>query len=283
MVAWIDLMNVSLLGLGGGYLTVLGAIVAAQRRLIWMRPKEVARPTFGQVRVLSSTERRRARAKDVAMLHVPAARPDLPTLVHFHGNADQIGWGPECLARTFNASFGYGFFAVEYPGYGIASEGGSPSETSAYSAAQRALEFLTDAEGLMISNENLVLIGESIGCGIAVEMAKRGFGKKLVLIAPFVSLRSLIQKILPIYLSWPVFIFPALLLDKLDNGRKIKELKIPTCIIHGDRDEIIPFSQGQELASMASSVSFRAVVGGMHNDLFDKDELYTYINEFLER
>jgi len=135
----------------------------------------------------------------------------------------------------------------------------------------------------MISNENLVLIGESIGCGVAVEMAKRGFGRKLILIAPFLSLRSLILKILPMYLTWPVFIFPALLFDKFDNARKIKEVKIPSCIIHGDRDEIIPFSQGQELASIASSASFRTVKGGMHNDLFDKDELYTYINEFLER
>eukprot|EP00189_Rhodosorus_marinus_P003745 CAMPEP_0113956982 /NCGR_PEP_ID=MMETSP0011_2-20120614/2426_1 /TAXON_ID=101924 /ORGANISM="Rhodosorus marinus" /LENGTH=283 /DNA_ID=CAMNT_0000967313 /DNA_START=187 /DNA_END=1038 /DNA_ORIENTATION=+ /assembly_acc=CAM_ASM_000156 len=283
MVAWIDVMKVSFIGLGGGYLTLLGAVVAAQRRLIWMRPKEVARPTFGQVRVLSRTERRGTRANHVAMLHVPPARAELPTFVHFHGNADQIGWGPEDLARTLKANFGYGFLSVEYPGYGMASDGGYPSEKSAYSAAQRALEFLTDAEGLMISNENLVLIGESIGCGVAVEMAKRGFGRKLILIAPFLSLRSLILKILPMYLTWPVFIFPALLFDKFDNARKIKEVKIPSCIIHGDRDEIIPFSQGQELASIASSASFRTVKGGMHNDLFDKDELYTYINEFLER
>mmetsp|Transcript_35322 Transcript_35322/g.140398 ORF Transcript_35322/g.140398 Transcript_35322/m.140398 type:complete len:114 (-) Transcript_35322:1164-1505(-) len=113
MVAWIDVMKVSFIGLGGGYLTLLGAVVAAQRRLIWMRPKEVARPTFGQVRVLSRTERRGTRANHVAMLHVPPARAELPTFVHFHGNADQIGWGPEDLARTLKANFGYGFLSVE--------------------------------------------------------------------------------------------------------------------------------------------------------------------------
>ena len=121
---------------GTGYLAVCGALIGFQRKLIWMRPKEVARPRSGALRILPAVDNSSA---PTAMLHIPAMAPNKPTLVHFHGNSDQIGRGPDWIGGKLSKSYGLGFVAVEYPSYGYATPG-RISAKAACDTAQRALE-----------------------------------------------------------------------------------------------------------------------------------------------
>lgn len=110
----------------------------------------------------------------------------------------------------------------------------------------------------------VILLGQSIGCSVALEMALRGYGAKVVLISPFLSLPDLVADILPDALTWLRF----LLLDRMMNKEKIREIKVPVCIVHGDRDEIVPFEHGYRLSQLATTpVEFHRIENAGHNDM----------------
>merc|ERR1739845_145191 len=111
---------------------------------------------------------------DHVAVHFPAKEPTAPTLVYFHGNADQIGLGAAYIGRRFADKFNMGFYGVDYPGYGLS--GGSPSEKSIAESSSQLLAHLCSANGLRVPQERIILMGQSIGCAVAIEMAVRGFG-----------------------------------------------------------------------------------------------------------
>ena len=82
---------------------------------------------------------------DAIALHMPppaATATDMtPTVVYFHGNADQIGWGGAYVGKLLQEWMGFGVYAVEYPGYGYANQG-SPSEQAIYESSERLLKHL---------------------------------------------------------------------------------------------------------------------------------------------
>lgn len=198
---------------------------------------------------------------------MPPLEAAAPVVVYFHGNADQLGWGPAFVGDQLSQRHRLGFFGIEYPGYGVSSEGGSPSAASAIEASCHLLEHLkTDLE----SGREVVLCGQSIGCAVAVEMARRGFGSKLILISPFTSMGDMATTLFP-FLGPVLQTCPWLVRDTLDNENLVPLLDLPTLIIHGDRDEIIPIDQGRALARKfkAGTCHFLEVTGGGHNDILD--------------
>merc|ERR1711924_341572 len=195
-----------------------------------------------------------------------ARRQGAPT-VFFHGNADQLGQGPAYLGHLLSDKYGLGFFAIEYPGYGVA--GGSPSESNINLAAEALLQHLSSSSkdgGLGVDRESVVLFGQSIGCAVAVEMAVRGFGAGMVLVSPFESLAAMAVALYP-FVAPVAKLTPWLLLDKFDNAGKGKHISIPTLVMHGTEDEIVPFQQGKHLANTIQSASFLPVLGSGHNDI----------------
>eukprot|EP01047_Picozoa_sp_COSAG01_P058659 COSAG01_NODE_6940_length_3430_cov_2.386971_4_plen_232_part_00 len=139
------------------YLGVLAALVTFQRSLIFPRPSQLARDddlaSHGmQLLKIPAAPKQEGDTGEIgavlAALHSPARkgrggrRPE--TLVYFHGNADQIGWGGAYVAQLLQkqqhkiTGSSYGLLAVEYPGYGHASgHGGAPSEPALYEAAEQ--------------------------------------------------------------------------------------------------------------------------------------------------
>ena len=206
----------------------------------------------------------------VYALHVPA--PDgAPTVVHFHGNGEQLADGSTWLAQRFQDA-GLGFYAVEYPGYGLAAVGQGPSEKGIYAAAERALAHLHGELG--VPRERTVLQGQSLGSGVAVEMAKRGLGTRLVLITPYTSIVEVGARIFP----W----LPARLLvrDPFDSAAKAPELKLPVLIVHGTRDEVIPVDMGQRLGTLFPNATTRILEGKSHNDVLDRPDILQELVRF---
>ena len=160
------------------------------------------------------------------------------------------------MAKTSNCS-DFGLSGIEYPGYGLAQPG-SPTEESIYAAAQVMLDHLINE--LKVDKSSLVMVGQSIGCGAAVEMARRGYGQKLLLLSPFTSLLALSQRIYPVFAP-ALKIFPFLLNDKFDNLAKAKQVSSETLVIHGDKDEIIPYDMGRELAAKIPGAIFQTAQG----------------------
>ncbi len=185
----------------------------------------------------------------------------LPVVVYFHGNAGNIG------ARGFKAraflDAGFGVLLVSYRGYG--GNRGSPTEEGLYADARAALEFLKAQD---VAPERTVIYGESLGTGVAVQMASE-LGREnpaaaLVLEAPFTSFDDVAAHHYPyVPARW-------LIRDHFDSAAKIAGINTPLLIIHGDRDRTIPIKFGRMLFEAAAEPKeSRWLEGADHNDLYD--------------
>ncbi len=237
-------------GLLGAYALLCAGLFFAQRSLVFPAPSERAGVPrgFEEVQVPGATFFIWSRVEG-----------DGPVVVHFHGNGEQVGhlgWlGSEFKQR------GISFVAVEYPGYPGAE--GSPSEESLLTASEAALNELVKHG---VARERIILEGQSVGTGVAVAMAAKGWGRKLVLLSPYTSLPDVGARAF----SWmPVRL---LMRDRFDSASRAVDIKVPTLIIHGTDDEVIPFELGKDLAGKIANVKFIEIPGAHHNDLWEQKQ-----------
>lgn len=203
------------------------------------------------------------------MLWVPPP-PGGAVLVFFHGNADQIA-NAEFLANAF-AEYHFGFAAVEYPGYPNAP--GEPSEAAMVEAGERALEHLSGPMG--IAKDRLVLFGQSLGTGIAVQLAAKGWGRALVLVTPYTSIVDVAHDAIP-YVPMRL-----LLRNAFDSEALAPSIKQPVMIVHGDRDEVVPYEQGQALGQrFVPPALFVTVPDATHNEALDRLFVFEAIATFV--
>jgi hypothetical protein len=177
-----------------------------------------------------------------------------PTVVHFHGNAEQLSgqvWLGEELAKR-----GLGFYAIEYPGYGPAAALGPPTEEGLYAAADAALAHLRDALGVPASDT--VLMGWSLGTGVAAEMATRGHGSRLVLCSPYTSIPDMAERA-------TTSAARAIIDDRFDTAAKAPRLAQPTLIIHGTLDRTIPVDMGRRLDELFPESELLELPAAGHN------------------
>lgn len=192
-----------------------------------------------------------------------------PVVVHFHGNGEQAA-DSTFLARAWRER-GVSFAAVEYPGYPGAS--GHPSEESLLATGEEALRHLSEKMG--VSQDRLVLSGQSVGTGVAVALASKSYGTKLVLLSPYTSLPDVAATLF----RWLPVRF--LMRDRFDSLSKAKSLRVPTLVVHGNLDNVIPFALGKKLADAIADARFVAVEGAGHNDLWAHPETASSVFEFV--
>lgn len=180
--------------------------------------------------------------------------------MHFHGNGEDVagqGWLFDAMRKV-----GIGVYAIEYPGYGMAKSE-ALSESAIYGAAETALRHLYE---LGAPRSSAVLQGQSLGTGVAAEMARRGHGVGLVLISPYTSMVEMAGRVAPFLpVRW-------LLRDRYETDQKAPALALPVLVIHGTDDEVVPFEMGQRIAALLPNREFLPVQGGHHSDLFYLDE-----------
>ena len=172
-------------------------------------------------------------------------------MVFFHGNGGSLyGSG---LANQAIVEAGFGALLVEYRGYG--GNPGEPSEHGLYLDGEASIAWLKKRG---ISAEDIVIASNSIGGGVAVEMAKRHDPSALILVAPFTSLPEVAQS----SLWW----MPAryLVQDQYLNAEKIVELQMPVLVQHGDADDLVSYEHGKRLAQLAPKGEFQRFEGSGH-------------------
>lgn len=241
------------LGLVGLYLVILTLAFAFQRRLLFPAPTPGRTPAPpGQLLRLQVPD-----AQEVVALFLPPPAA-APVVAYFHGNAEELA-DIAPLAHAIQRA-GLGVLAVEYPGYGLAP--GAPTEQSLYRAAETALRHLH--QHLDVPPARTVLLGQSVGTGVAAEMARRGLGARLALLSPYTSMPALAARLLP-YLParW-------LVRDRLDTAAKAPAITLPVLIVHGTHDELIPADMAEELARRFPHATLHLLPGAHHNDLWDQ-------------
>ena len=178
------------------------------------------------------------------------------TIVHFHGNAETAS-ANAALAREFRKR-GFAVILVEYRGYGR-SRGVAPDEQGLYDDASAVLDALA-ARGT--TADHVVLWGQSLGTGVAAEMAYRKRGARLVLVAPFASAVAMAKRVAPFLPSQLV------MADKFDTLAKAPAIVSPTLVVHGDIDDVIPFEQGELVSKAIPNATFLKVPEGRHDNLY---------------
>ncbi len=233
-------MTMALAAGAAGYLLILGLLFAFQRSLLYLpnrTPPDLA--TAGMGGVLQAVRLRTEDGLELVAWWGPPPAPEAPVLLYFHGNAGHIGHRAEHLRPYLDA--GFGLLLPEYRGYG--GNPGSPSEAGFYRDARAAYEFLA-SQG--VAAERFVLYGESLGTGVAVQMATERACAALVLEAPFTSVAAVAQSR---YWMFPV---RALTLDRFDSLAKIGAVRCPLFLMHGEQDRVVPIGYGRALFAAAA-------------------------------
>lgn len=161
-----------------------------------------------------------------------------PVILFLHGNAGEIADRAERLA--FYQSQGFGAAFLSWRGYGGST--GAPTETGLLIDARTAYDHLR-SQG--IGPDRIVLVGESLGTGPAVQTAARSQVAAVVLEAPFSAALDIAQA----QYAWlPVGL---LMKDQYRSRDHIAKVRAPILILHGETDRVIPFTSGQYLFALA--------------------------------
>jgi fermentation-respiration switch protein FrsA (DUF1100 family) len=186
----------------------------------------------------------------IATLYLPNPRAAV-TLLYSHGNAEDLGQLAPWLEQYQRD--GFSVLAFDYRGYG-ASTGGPPSTVGAIRDLETVYRHAVGELGIRPSS--IVLLGRSVGSGPATDVAARLPVGGLVVESGFVSAFRVLTR---------VALLP---FDKFENRRTIRRVRCPVLVIHGTRDEVIPFSHGQQLYEAANQPRQSLwVEGAGHNDL----------------
>ncbi len=170
---------------------------------------------------------------------VSQAKPGQPTILYFHGNAGNIVWRADRFARLQSA--GYGVRMVDYRGFGGST--GSPSEHGLIIDARATYDHMR-AEG--IAAHNIILFGESLGTGVAVQLAASHPVAAVILDSPFTSAADVGAR------QYPYLPVRWLMWDQFNSLAHITAIRAPLLIVHGDRDHVVPYQLGAQLFAAAS-------------------------------
>ena len=240
------------------YLLLLVIVFFAQRSLLYFPGRTYvplsqarANPAFQEFAVTTSD------GIDLRGWYAPATTKPY-TIVFFHGNADSLRTAAP-VANPYIAA-GYGFLVTTYRGY--SGMPGRPTEAGLYKDARAYLQGLA---GKGIASSSIVLFGQSLGTGVAVQMATEFQVRGVMLLAPFLSIPKLAG------IHFPFFPASLLVLDRFDNEKKIGSIHSPLLIANGDRDQVVPPSHGARLYELANQPrEFHSFPGRGHNDAFDQ-------------
>jgi fermentation-respiration switch protein FrsA (DUF1100 family) len=208
-----------------------------------------------------------ADGETIIVWHIPPRGQIKPVVVYFHGNGGALNLRAQRFARL--AMEGIGVVGVSYRGYGGST--GSPSEDGLIADGIAAYEFAAK----LYSPARVALWGESLGTGVAVAVAAEAPVAKLVLETPFTSAADVGAAV---YFFLPVRI---LMKDQFRSDLRIKNVKAPVLILHGENDGVVPIVFGERLYEMiAGEKKFARFKDGAHYDLDRHGGLKTAM-EFL--
>jgi uncharacterized protein len=233
------------------YVVVLVGITIFQRRLLYFPPSEQIAPAdvgLPQARVMT------LKTSDgetlVAWYIAPASGK--PLILYFHGN----GGGLDLRNIRFQklTETGNGLLAIEYRGYGAST--GAPTESGLHLDGEAAYH---EALALGVPADRLVVMGESLGTGVAVALAARHDVGALVLDSPYSSVEEVAASL---YWMLPVRL---LIRDRFRSDQKIAAVHAPVLIVHGSNDWVVPVRFGEKLFALANPPKrFIQVEGGGH-------------------
>lgn len=188
-------------------------------------------------------------------------------VLHFHGNEQNI-LDMESLAKPF-VDMGYSFVSMDYRTYGKST--GTLSEENLFLDAKLFLELL---EKRGWKQSDIILMGHSIGTGIATQLASISNTKALILYAPYYTFKDLISEKMPILPIGMLIKYP------LNSAKYMESVNCPVLILHGTLDELVPINHAKKLSKINGKLI--SIENGEHENLTEFDEFWMGISQFLK-
>jgi fermentation-respiration switch protein FrsA (DUF1100 family) len=192
-------------------------------------------------------------------------------LLYLHGNGDCVGYlGPYLQQLSDNHQIT--IFAFDYRGYGRSE--GAPGEQGILEDGHAAQLWL--AERLKLNPADIVLMGRSLGGGVAVDLAANNGARGLILQSTFTSLPDAAACLYP----WAPVRW--LMKNRYDSLSKIGRYPGPVLVSHGTTDDLVPCNLGRKLYEAVPGPKRFVELAGGHNDE-ESPEYYQALDEFLAR
>lgn len=219
------------------WIGVFAVVYAFQRKLLFMPDQHRTAPETAGLAAVTEDFIQTPDGEQL-ICWTSKAKAGQPTILYFHGNAGALAARGDRIARFQTA--GYGVRMVSYRGFGGST--GSPSERGLIIDALAAYDRMS-AEGL--AAHDIIVFGESLGSGVAVQLAASRPVAAVILDSPFTSTvdaGAYHYPYLPVrWLMW----------DRFNSLAHIAAIRAPLLVVHGTRDDVVPYALGQQLFAAA--------------------------------
>lgn len=206
-----------------------------------------------------------------------------PTWVYFHGSGGNISARLDGY-RAIHTRVGANVLAVDYRGFGLSP--GNPSESGTYADGRAAVAEAVRRHHAQSADSGrrgpLVLFGVSMGAAIASRLASEVKPDALLLESPPSSFPDLA----PLHYPWTRWLPTSKILQyRYETRTHVTQVDVPTLVIHGNKDELVPMESAQWVFDSANDPKRMHIVdGGTHDrpDLVDEDRYYEVVNGFMQ-
>ena len=224
------------------YFLVLISTYIFQRNLLY-HPTE---NNYSGDKILVSIEKIKIKTQDgielISWFHNKNLN-DYKTILFLHGNAGSLENRIHKINHFQNININ--FLIIAWRGFN--GNEGKPTEKGLYEDAESAVSWLK-SKG--IKESNIIIYGESLGTGVATEIAQNKNFAGIILESPFTSMIDAGKD------KYPYLPVRLLLKDKYESDKKIKNINTPILIMHGKVDNIVPFHMGKKMYELANEPKY---------------------------
>ncbi len=202
---------------------------------------------------------------------VPPPPGSRRVLLYCHGNGGNLSHRGSRLTE-FQTRFGCGVLMHDYPGYGRST--GWPTEAACHAATDAAFAWLTDTKGF--SPGEVVLFGESLGGGVASELATKHPFRGLVMCFTYTTIPDAAAH------RYPWLPCHLVMSARFESVNKLPRVKCPVVVMHGTRDAVIPYWQGEALFVAAPEPkAFVRLEGATHCEWTHDERCWQAVRELV--
>lgn len=266
-----DIILYSILTFEIGYIAILVYMYLWQRRILFKPERDLLHPSQygfdGVEDVVLMTEDN----MQLGCWYIAPPKENGLMMLYLHGNTGHMGDVDRVAKLEIFRKQSMGICAPSYRSYG--NSDGRPSEEGLYRDARAAIRYIL-AQG--VAESQIIIYGESLGTGIAVQIAcEFPTCKLLVLEAPYTSTADRGSERYP-YL--PVYL---LMKDHFDSLSKIPDITMPTIIFHGMLDETMPVHHGKTMLAAVTARKKGVFYNDVHHIDFDYSKVAQEVVDFI--
>ena len=224
------------------YLIILSLTYIFQRNLLY-HPSE---NNYSGDKISVSVQKIKIKTQDelelLSWYHKKNSK-DYKTILFLHGNAGSL----ENRIHKINhfKNMNVNFLLLSWRGF--SGNNGKPTEKGLYEDARSAVRWLAS---IGVAEKDIIIYGESLGTGVAIEIAQNKKFAGIILESPFTSMIAAGKD------KYPYLPVKFLLKDKFESDKKIKNIKSPILIMHGKVDKLVPFHMGKKIYELANEPKY---------------------------